>query len=424
MRIIIPENTYRPQSSIYRWPPIDNLVTKFTTTNIMNNKFHRAKILLQAAALLAFAVQMTLAVRYYVSGPSMVSTDVKALASMEEPLQITVCKIDQFNFTAAEKHGYLKEGNYYGGETDNSTFLSWTGRNGTLTANETRDSIFNSGADKIGSKDPSAGSMKTVLPLGQCKYFEGPLGSLLYSNAHWQNFFIVYIYDKESTYEIFISDPGMAPRFQLAKPLITGDRIIVKPTEMTRIHYYNIFLHEKKLNLNDGSCTNYPDQDGHQNFAECVEEENARKLLPVLGCNPPWMLNVKSCAKKLAKNTTIIAMASWLSLLHETSKTGYHYESKMCLKPCKQIFVRIKASKDSTINVSGYVHKINLFFDRSVQMENIVPAYDWTSLLVEMGSSLGLWLGLSVTGLFDILVLILGKFTNFMKNSRPLKIST
>ena len=87
----------------------------------------------------------------------MVSKDVKTTASMEEPLQITGCKIDQFNYTIAETHGYIKEGYNYDGEIDTSTFLSWTGRNGTLTANKTRDSIFNSRADK--TMDPSAGSM-------------------------------------------------------------------------------------------------------------------------------------------------------------------------------------------------------------------------------------------------------------------------
>ena len=36
-------------------------------------------------------------------------------------------------------------------------------------------------------------------------------------------------------------------------------------------------------------------------------------------------------------------------------------------------------------------------------MERIVLAYDMGSLLVEIGSSLGLWLGISIIGIFDVL---------------------
>ena len=35
-----------------------------------------------------------------------------------------------------------------------------------------------------------------------------------------------------------------------------------------------------------------------------------------------------------------------------------------------------------------------------------VLAYDFSQLLVEIGSSLGLWLGLSVVGMFDLVVLM------------------
>ena len=38
-------------------------------------------------------------------------------------------------------------------------------------------------------------------------------------------------------------------------------------------------------------------------------------------------------------------------------------------------------------------------------MEKVVLAYDFDSLIVEIGSSLGLWLGLSIAGMFDILIL-------------------
>ena len=44
-----------------------------------------------------------------------------------------------------------------------------------------------------------------------------------------------------------------------------------------------------------------------------------------------------------------------------------------------------------------------------LQLERIVLAYDMGHLLVEIGSSLGLWLGISIIGIFDVLAAALLK---------------
>ena len=50
---------------------------------------------------------------------------------------------------------------------------------------------------------------------------------------------------------------------------------------------------------------------------------------------------------------------------------------------------------------------IGLYFKNKVEVERIVLVYGFDALLVEIGSCLGLWLGLSVVGVFDILVIAL-----------------
>ena len=54
-------------------------------------------------------------------------------------------------------------------------------------------------------------------------------------------------------------------------------------------------------------------------------------------------------------------------------------------------------------------HLIKLVFDGTADVQTSVLAYDLDALLVEVGSSLGLWLGLSVVGIFDEIVLVLNK---------------
>ena len=58
---------------------------------------------------------------------------------------------------------------------------------------------------------------------------------------------------------------------------------------------------------------------------------------------------------------------------------------------------------------------MNLNFKENIELEKIVLAYDATSLLVEVGSCLGLWLGLSVVGMFDICALLFRKIMNIFR---------
>ena len=61
--------------------------------------------------------------------------------------------------------------------------------------------------------------------------------------------------------------------------------------------------------------------------------------------------------------------------------------------------------------------RITIYFEETVKVKTIGPAYGLGSLIVEIGSSLGLWLGISVVGLFDVLVLTLSRATMLLRLS-------
>ena len=61
-------------------------------------------------------------------------------------------------------------------------------------------------------------------------------------------------------------------------------------------------------------------------------------------------------------------------------------------------------------------HKIKIFFDDKVDVEMVTLSYTVGSLVVEVGSSLGLWLGISVVGLFDVCVIVYGKVASYRKS--------
>ena len=82
---------------------------------------HRISLrtLVHVVAFTFLALQMVFAVQKYIAKPTMTSPGTKPFSSLTKPLQITVCKVRQFNYTRAAELAYSS--------TTNQTVLSWTG---------------------------------------------------------------------------------------------------------------------------------------------------------------------------------------------------------------------------------------------------------------------------------------------------------
>ena len=383
------------------------------------------KQLLQAAALAIFLIQLGFALDKFWCNPSMTVGETKEILSLQSSILITICKMDQIELEAAANIGYEHEATYYIGHTGNFSYTSWTGNGtGNLTSRATLGYIFNSELENIGKimydEDLMNNSIseivgvRTVLPYGQCKYIENKPNKILQHTKSWKNVISIYINDSDSNYQLFVSDPNATPNFQLPRPQMTGDKIRVAPYRKNQIHYYNIRLKETLAELSDGSCTDYPDAAGHHSFSDCVEDENKGIILPVLGCLPPWLSRVEACTSHIIRNTTAKEDLSWwFHTLYARSKIGSSYQSTSCLRPCKYISVHSVLQDVKTGSGQTKIpNKINLFFEDIVGVEIIIPAYGITSLLVEIGSSLGLWLGLSVVGILDVIHSYCLRFVN------------
>ena len=118
----------------------------------------------------------------------------------------------------------------------------------------------------------------------------------------------------------------------------------------------------------------------------------------------PWISSDEHCTGILLRLPKIEKIVQWLKSLLRYSWGGIQYKSRTCPFPCTAMFshATLKHAELSDFQ-TNYVH---LYFDDSIEEEKIIPAYDLAALLVEIGSSLGLWLGLSVVGVFDILVFV------------------
>ena len=347
----------------------------------MKGKLRNTKVLIQTVALVFFILQVTFALQKYMAKPTMTSPGSKPRSSLDKPLLIAVCKTSQFNYTSAIELGYNSSSKYFAGQP-NVNILSWTGQHGNQTWNETFNNLLNPGIENIDFKVPSGNITKRLLiPNGLCKVYEGKPPGL----------FLIFISDKGSSeYLAFISDPAAANSFQLPHSLQTGETIrLLFTSEVTKFTSYNIKLKETSFLTNDGSCVSYPTS-RHKSYSDCVDAELREQILPALGCMVPWMSKLDHCTEPLQKLPEHESVAQMLFSLSYRAWGGIQYKSNVCPLPCTLV------STHATFQQSGSGFSENgifLHFEDDIKVENIVLAYDFAALLVEIGSSLGLWLG-------------------------------
>ena len=301
--------------------------------------------------------------------------------------------------------GYSTQVNYLTGQTINKSMLSWTGQTGNMSLREivtfiyrgTQGTNFNAWPNYLTGDLKGNLVNKFLIPYGVCQTFEGNLPSYMALGMHDTDSF---------SYNIFISDPAAATTFQLPYSLLSGDRILVKQSEIGSWAEYKIKITENIVETNDATCVAYPNN-CHKSYSDCIDAELRDKMKSVLGCTVPWMSEVNACRQpvpRMAKHTPLI---QWISNISLVSYGDIELRSEFCLPPCLVLsFHAIRAPTVSSSEVKSH-SAIGLYFQETIEIKKIVLAYDATSLLVEVGSCLGLWLGLSVVGLFDTCTVIM-----------------
>ena len=104
----------------------------------------------------------------------------------------------------------------------------------------------------------------------------------------------------------------------------------------------------------------------------------------------------------------------WLAKLALDLYGGNIYKSETCLPSCTIISTTAEEQPHNNFKE----REVSLFFNNIVEIQTTVIAYGFDSLLVEVGSSLGLWLGLSLVGVFDLIITAIEKLGNRIQSVR------
>ena len=369
----------------------------------MSKNLISAKNLVHAIALVFFIIQMIFAFKKYLAKPTMQSPEIRPFSSLQRPLILTACKQNQFNYTQALTMGYGRNDEFLSGITQNSSMISWTGEKGNLTFEETLDILYDppKPLNTFGKKLVHIKNVTTqfIIPFGWCQSIKSIIHNTLVRIQLDRDTLAI-----PSGHLLFISDPAASSTYQLS--LTNGDTIILESAGDNHgtFQCYNIQLKEFINEADDGSCIDYPNAD-HESYSSCVTADMRSRIMPSLGCMVPWIAKEDACIGKLNRLEKHQEIIEWLFKITEHSWGKVLYKPETCLPPCTVL------TAHSTFASSG-LYKDNLFelyFSPDIQVEKITLAYDSGDLLVEIGSCLGLWLGLSVIGIYDLLLPILIK---------------
>ena len=97
----------------------------------------------------------------------------------------------------------------------------------------------------------------------------------------------------------------------------------------------------------------------------------------------------------------------WFSLKFMAARG---YNSTKCPKPCSRLLVKSELTyqRQTKDNLDG---RMFLYFERDLKVTRHIVEYTWFNLIVDVGSSLGLWIGLSILGIYDLALDMLVKFS-------------
>ncbi|XP_044759537.1 acid-sensing ion channel 4-A [Coccinella septempunctata] len=205
----------------------------------------------------------------------------------------------------------------------------------------------------------------------------------------------VFAQDFSEGYNVFIHDTSEFITDQSEQMETYSQFIFIEPGESI---YLNIEVKEfHMVDHTDEPCVSI------RNYSQsrCLEECMHDKLMREYSCSLPWMkgrLIYPSC-----NNSEIIdEMNNMLN-----SKRKEFSEDCICSKPCHLYLYLPKVMQRKTANTSPFSLLYLSYTSNIVTTVVQVVSYDWSAFIADLGGSLGLFLGLSVIGLIEVIEMFL-----------------
>ena len=358
-----------------------------------------ARFMFQVFAFGIFVYQMQNSVIKYLDRPVYQIKTTRSVYKVNKPI-VYVCHDPQYNINRAKEAGYSWQDTFASGYVyypdDDEYDITWKGKYGNFTYEELQDYIYDSNYSDLTVENYLEKTNETdvtfVTSYGFCMKLQ-----TLENN----NFMGLYTVKRSS---VLLVDPNTDNPFEIIH--LDNGKINFGPTSDDQFDFYSYelvwTLHDSSIY--DGiSCTNYNNLG--INYGECVEDEMSKKMLSLYSCLPPWFPNYYN-DQYCEENKDIILSNDNINksyVMTENMMLGQKLEFPACLPPCLTMKLTMKELKHDTDNTESAVMILQVKA-KDILVYSEVYAYDMFNLIVDMGSSLGLWLGLSALSIFDLVI--------------------
>ena len=169
--------------------------------------------------------------------------------------------------------------------------------------------------------------------------------------------------------------------------------------------YQSYFIElEKYSNYNPkkpNECREYTKNE----YQTCVDKA-INKLLTdnfseSLLCNPTWLGIKNACPDMNWKNLKTLNSTKKKELekmLMYIMKMELEELKTLCKPPCTVTRANIRTGRSRNYLGIGNMTGVTFLFDKTVKQSQAMIGYDFSNFLVDLGSSVGLWFGISVIG--------------------------
>ena len=365
------------------------------------------KWIILACALIMFFYQAKIAVNKLLNPPVVDSTEIISIAEVDPPL-ITICPKYQISSEISEALAL--------GIPFKRDLLLGTGTKNNITGWGIHYNMtFDEWVEKIVDLDKDYPYLMFRMDNGQWlspeyeRRFYPKYGRCIdFSNyTITADLELNIIIDKFSTdhspeAEVFLTDKKLRTRSTVHKPSHWGRSINIR--QNTELEY---LVKVQQLSSfdprNPDDCKEYSDDE----FERCVDEELQDLWKPIIGCNPPWLSPQDQCNALLNTSNMydLVYNRTYKTLENILNMRNYAAKER-CTKAC--LVTRQNIFKNEKRNVfGGGVVKLKLVFDDIVVRKTKMLTYNFSDFLVDIGSSLGLWFGLSVFGITDLGLMVI-----------------
>ena len=322
-------------------------------------------------------------------------------------------------FLKANENGYRYFSDYLAGIIQNKSDIGWYGNQQNLTVDELLTLFFEHDYNGMLNQEFNnwltpyqnvSQTLKFLFPHGFCKeiYFSEDM-----------KFFIMNTKEKR---KILLTDPNR--RNKLRTEERSESWMSVGPTKngLYEAANYEVALEIHNNQVDNGrTCMDYTSMG--TSYGDCIENALHTQLLQWYGCIPVWFPPdhgqwLSSADQKYPTSSSIpnhacinpikpfqslelqstITFQLWHLVINQDLEC-----MKNCLPPCVTMTIkpRLMTYRDNFKEMA----LLEIIWDKNVIFTKSAHSIDFFDLVVELGSALGLWLGLSALSLLDLFLM-------------------